>query len=291
MPDVANAAETLLAAVARARAFKDSTFVIKLGGSAMEDPAATAGTLDSIAALHALGLKMILVHGGGKPIDRAMAAAGIEVKKVLGRRYTDDASLEIVVRVLRNEINTRLVTDLNARGVPAKGYHSGPESMVSAKLLMLPGLDLQPVSLGHVGTPTYIDAIHLRVAWQDGYVPVLPSLGLDDDGKWLNINADTAAAAVAGAMNAAACLFLTDTPGVLKDRTDSKSLLPCLTVSQCKQLIADQVIDGGMIPKVEACFEALEMGAKKAVILDGRNPHSLLSLVLSDTLTGTEVLP
>ncbi|CAN5574036.1 acetylglutamate kinase [soil metagenome] len=282
MMDLAKSADILLRATARARAFHGKTFVIKLGGSAMEDPAATAGTLDAIAALHHLNLRLTLVHGGGKPIDRAMAAAGIEVKKVQGRRYTDEATMAVVLRVL-NEITHDLCEQLKARGI-----RSSWEIPIKAERLLLPGNDLQPVDLGLVGQPVDIDFFKLQFLCENNYLPVIASLGRQDGG-YLNINADTAASAIAGAMKAEACLFLTDTPGVLKDRHDPASLLPRLTVAECKQLIADGVIDGGMIPKVEACFEALDAGAGKAVILDGRNPHSLLSLVLSDTLTGTEI--
>jgi len=290
MTDLAILASSLLRATARARSLKDSTLIVKLGGSAMEDPTAFAGTLDSIAALHRLGLKLVLVHGGGKPIDRAMAAAGLEPKKVLGRRYTDEATLAVVVRVLKDNINRDLVEKLRARGVPAQARHSGELQVVMGRLLMLPGIDLQPVDLGFVGEPTYIDAIHLRVAFVDGFVPVVPSLALDDAGGWLNVNADTVASAIAGAMQADAAYFLTDTPGVLADRADPSSLYARLTIAECKELIANGVIDGGMIPKVEACFEALDAGAKRAVILDGRNPHSLLAEFVGDTVPGTEIL-
>jgi acetylglutamate kinase len=275
----------LFAMLSHARHLAESPIVIKLGGSAMEDPAATAGTLDSIAALRQVGLRLIVVHGGGKPIDRAMASAGLEVKKVLGRRYTDDAALAIVVKVVR-EIAVGIVADLATRAA-----HAQVAEPIMARRLMLPGLDLQPVDLGHVGLPVSINTPEIMSLLDARSIPVLPCIGQDSDGLLYNINADTAAAAVAGAVGASICIFLTDTPGVLRDRHDPASRVPRLTVAECQSMMADRIIDGGMIPKVEACFEALEMGAKKAIILDGRNPHATLSMILSTTMTGTEIVP
>ncbi len=284
MTDLASLAAPLLHATARARSLNDAPLVIKLGGSAMEDPAATAGTLDSIAVLHQLGLPLILVHGGGKAIDRAMTEAGIEVRKVLGRRYTDPATLEVVCQVLW-QISQDLCAKLIERDV-----RTSLEQPITAERLMLPGIDLQPVDLGLVGRPTQIDVEKLNFLIEQSAVPVIASLGRQDKQN-LNINADTAASAVAGAMKAETVYFLTDTPGVLADRYDPASRYARLTVAECNELITSGVIDGGMIPKVEACFEALQAGAKRAVILDGRNPHSLLSEFVSDTVLGTEILP
>lgn len=259
--------------------------VVKLGGSAMEDPAATAACLKSVAALNRFGVPLVLVHGGGKPIDRAMAEAGLVPKKVAGRRYTDDATLEIVVRVLKDQINTGLEAKLRALGADAS---AAPDALAGERLL-LPGLDLQPIDLGRVGKVTAVDLAYLGRSLNAGAVPIVPSLARDIDGGWLNINADTAASAVAGALKSEQAIFLTDTPGVLRDRANPNSLFPKLTEPECRDLIASGVIDGGMVPKVEACFEALEAGAKSALILDGRVPYSLLDVFLKDTFTGTEI--
>lgn len=284
MPVPVASAESLLRACARARTLRDRILVVKLGGSAMEDPAATRGTLESVAALQALGVRLVLVHGGGKPIDRAMAAAGIEPKKIAGRRYTDERTLNVVVQVL-TELNQGLVdrlTELGGRAVTAASYLSGER-------LLLPSLDLQPVDLGRVGTVTAVSPELSKIV-SDGTIPVIPCIARsrDDDG-WLNINADTAASAVAGALKAEACYFLTDTPGVLRDVREPGSLIASLSELQCRQLITESVIAGGMIPKVEACFEALAAGAGRAVILDGRDPYALLGEFVSDNVAGTEV--
>jgi acetylglutamate kinase len=265
-------------AALRLARYRGRPVVVKLGGSAMEDPAATDACLQSVAVLHHLGVPVVLVHGGGKPIDRAMAAAGLTPKKVLGRRYTDGATLAIVVRVLHDVINADLVDRLGALGVPARPVSDA----LTGERLELQRPD-GSVDLGRVGRVNRVSPDLLAEG-----VPVVPSLARDADG-WLNVNADTAASAVAGALKADKAVFLTDTPGVLRDRHEPGSLIPRLTEAECRGLIATGVIDGGMVPKVEACFEALAAGAKAALILDGRVPYSLLDVFLRDRFTGTEI--
>jgi acetylglutamate kinase len=295
MSEPLSAPEVLLRATARARQLRGRVLVVKLGGSAMEDPAATRGTLASVAALQSLGVWLVLVHGGGKPIDRAMAAAGLTPKKVAGRRYTDAATLAIVVRVL-GEINGGIVRQLRDLGGEATGYDDDPTDLrefpILGDQLQLPGPDLRPIDLGRVGRVIEVNRGELEeVLGLRGRIPVLPSLAHGIDGGWLNVNADTAASAVAGALKAEACYFLTDTPGVLRDVRDPGSLIPRLTRRECEQLVRDGVIAGGMIPKVEACFEALDAGAGRAVILDGRDPYALLSEFVSANPQGTVIVP
>jgi acetylglutamate kinase len=264
--------------------------VIKLGGSAMEDPANTRSTLESIVALQTFGLQFVLVHGGGKPIDRAMDAAGLTPLKVQGRRYTDDATLQIVVRVL-SEINAQLADSLQSIGGRCFSYAKAKQVPLVGERLMLPGLDLQPVDLGHVGKVTGVSpTLKEHFARQDAELPIVASIAIGPDGGMLNINADTAASAIAGALQADAVLFLTDTPGVLRNVNDPSSLIRQLTRRDCQQLISDGVIGGGMRPKVEACFEALDAGAKRAIILDGRVPYVLLHWLLSEPI-GTVIVP
>lgn len=279
------------AAALRVARFRGRPVVVKLGGSAMEDPAATDACLRSVAVLHQLGVPVVLVHGGGKPIDRAMAEAGLTPKKVAGRRYTDEATLAIVVRVL-GEINRDLVQRLVALGVDAVAEIDADYFPLQGDVLRLPGADGRPIDLGWVGTVREVDTAPLEVELvEGGVVPVIPSLAESGDSphRWLNVNADTAASAVAGALKAEKAIFLTDTPGVLRDRHEPASLIPRLTEAECRALIAAGVIDGGMVPKVEACFEALAAGAHSALILDGRVPYSLLDVFLNDTFTGTEI--
>ena len=276
----------LLRIAGRLRSLQNCAIIVKFGGSAMELPAATRGMLDAVAALHIIGAKLILVHGGGKPIDRAMDAAGLTPVKIQGRRYTDDATLAIVVHVLR-EIGSSLVADFPERGIDAVSVFRG----IVGKRLLLPGLDLQPLDLGRVGVVSGVDRGIFRELFRIGILPIVPSIALDDaDGGWLNVNADSMAAGLARELGAESVLFLTDTPGVLRDRRVPESRCARLTVDECRDLIAGGVIDGGMIPKVEACFEALEAGAVRAVILDGRDTHSLLDDFLQPGSTGTEIV-
>jgi acetylglutamate kinase len=237
-----------------------------------------------VVALQTLGVRLVLVHGGGKPIDRAMAAAGLEPRKVAGRRYTDEKTLEIVVRVL-TEINVGIVNQLVALGGSAGGIFHPDRFPIHGDRLVLTGPSRELIDLGLVGK-----VINVRTLASQTRVLVLPSLALDAAGGWLNVNADTVASAVAGALKAEACYFLTDTPGVLRDVTDPGSLVPRLTRAECQKLIADGVIAGGMIPKVEACFEALDAGAGRAVILDGRKPYALLDEFVSENLSGTVIV-
>ncbi len=286
MNDTKAACDVLLRAMARARLLRGHTILIKLGGSAMEDPIATRGTLESVVALQTLGIRLILVHGGGKPIDRAMAAAGLVPKKVAGRRYTDDATLEIVVRTLCEEINPSIVATIRELGGRANGITAKLTFPIRGETLTLDGVDL-----GHVGHPTRVETADLQDLIANDHIPVLPSLAVRDDGRWLNVNADTIASAVAGALRTTSAIFLTDTPGVLQDRNDPDSLLACLSAAECRDLIRRGIIAGGMIPKVEACLDALREGAGRAVILDGRNPYSLLNDFVSDRPCGTEIVP
>jgi acetylglutamate kinase len=285
MPEPRLPAEAFAAAAERVAAHRAGPpVVVKLGGSAMEDPAATDACLRSVAVLNHLGVPLVLVHGGGKPIDRAMAEAGLVPRKVAGRRYTDDPTLAVVVRVLHriNEDLAAALTRLNADPIPVTDTLLG-------EVLAGTGPDGRPIDLGRVGKVTTVRDEHLRLLLHARKVPLLPPLGLDAAGGWLNLNADDAAAAVAGALKAGQAIFLTDTPGVLRDRRDPKTHIPRLTEPEARDLIASGVIDGGMIPKVEACFAALAAGANSALVLDGRVPFSLLDVFLHDTFTGTAI--
>jgi acetylglutamate kinase len=286
--------QAVLNAAGAARSLAAKPVVVKLGGSAMEEPTATRGTLECVAALNLLRVRVVVVHGGGKPIDRAMAAAGIEPRKVQGRRYTDDATLEIVVRVL-HEINASLVEQFGATGARGAAFSEldlgDPTEAfpLRGERLRLMGEDGTAIDLGRVGKVTDVWDDELSETLYDGEVCFLPSLAVDSDGGWLNVNADTVASAVAGALNSEHCLFLTDTPGVLADRDNPLSLFPRLTEAECRDLIASGTIAGGMIPKVEACFDALKAGASRAVILDGRRPHALMEWALGEP-AGTTIV-
>src|SRR5436853_4686088 len=230
-------ADVLIEALSYIRQFRDKLTVIKLGGSAMENPDALTATLQDIVFMETVGLRPVVVHGGGKPIDRARAAAGLKVRKVLGRRYTDDETLGIVVRVLMDEINLDIERQIRKLGGRAIGPHRGSIDYLRGEKLTLDGPDGQPVDLGRVGKVTEIDADLIRDLCAAGVVPVIPSVALDADGKWLNVNADTAAAAVAAKLQAEKFVLLTDTPGILENRANPDTLIRSLDAFQCRKLI------------------------------------------------------
>lgn len=292
MHDAIRKAEVLIEALPYIRTFRDRLTVIKLGGSAMEDADALAATLEDVVFMATVGLRPVLVHGGGKPIDRAMAAAGLIPRKIRGRRYTDRATLDVVVRVLTQEINAEIVAKIRTAGGRAVGLHSHPLPVLFGRRLTLSGDGGEEIDLGHVGHVTRVDVELIRTFCAGGVVPVIPSLALEepDDVDWLNVNADTAAAAVAVHLKAEKLVLLTDTPGILTDRDDPESLISSLDEAGCQDLIARGVIDAGMIPKVEACLDSLRGGVGKTHVIDGRLRHSLLLEIYTDRGVGTQIV-
>jgi acetylglutamate kinase len=293
MDDAIRKAEALIEARSYIRMFRDRLTVIKIGGSAMEDPAALEATLQDVVFMETVGLRPILVHGGGKPIDRAMARAGLQPRKVQGRRCTDAATLDIVVNVLLHEINADIVRHIRRLGGRAVGLYSGSLQSLFGERLRLLGSEGKPIDLGFVGRVTRVDGALIESFCAGGVVPVIPSVVADTapdrpDG-WLNVNADTAAAAVAAQLRAEKLVFLTDTPGILTDRSRLDSLLPSLDAARCQELIESRVIDEGMIPKVEACLDSLRAGVRKTHMIDGRLRHSLLLEIYTDRGVGTEI--
>ncbi|HVS36901.1 MAG TPA: acetylglutamate kinase [Gemmataceae bacterium] len=289
MDDAIRKAEALIEAGSYIRMFRDKLTVIKLGGSAMEDPAALEATLQDVVFMETVGLRPILVHGGGKAIDRAMASAGLQPRKIHGRRVTDDAALEIVVRILTQESDGLVEQIRLLRGQALPLYDHGLQCLFGERLT-LPGPEGRPVDLGHVGRVTNVSAALLEALAAGGVVPVIPSLAQTQDGRWLNVNADTAAAAVAAHLRAEKLVFVSDAPGILLDRNDPSSLQASLNASRCRQLIADGVIEAGMIPKVEACLDSLRGGVRKTHMIDGRLRHSLLLEIYTHRGVGTEII-
>jgi acetylglutamate kinase len=289
MEDAIRKAEVLIEALSYIRTFRNRLTVIKLGGSAMEDPQALEATLQDVIFMETVGMRPLLVHGGGKSIDRAMTRAGLEPRKINGRRYTDEATLAIVVRVLIEEINAGIVAQIGQLGGRAVGLHTGSLQCLFGEQLFLEGIGNEPIDLGRVGRVTRVDSNLLQNFCLAGVVPVIPSLALDAADQWLNVNADTAAAAVAANLKAEKLVMLTDTPGILLDRRDQDSLVRSLDPRQCRDLIARGIIEEGMIPKVEACLESLQAGVRKTHMIDGRVRHSLLLEIYTDRGVGTEI--
>jgi acetylglutamate kinase len=283
-------ASVLIEALSYIRSFRDKITVIKLGGSAMEDPEAVAATLQDVVFMETVGMRPVLVHGGGKAIDRAMSKAGLVPTKVAGRRYTDDATLKIVVDTLLNEINAGLVKQIQDLGGRAVSLHTGGLQVLHGRKLLMADDKGQPIDLGRVGTVTGVNCDLITNICKADRVPVIPSLAYDDVGQWLNINADTAASAVALHLQAEKFVLMTDTPGILGDRKDHSTLITHLDRAGIEELVASKVIDSGMLPKVEACLDALRAGVKKTHIIDGRLKHSLLLEIYTDVGVGTEIV-
>lgn len=290
MEDALSKVKVLVEALEWIRRFRDRYVVIKLGGSALDDPDSVYRCLSDVVFMEAVGMRPIIVHGGGKAITRAMSEAGIPPRFVQGRRYTDDQTLDIAVRVLTEEICASLVDQINTQGGRAVGLHPGTENVLLGERLTLPDEQGNPIDLGRVGMVTDLRRDLLQATCRGGVIPVLPSIALDRDGRPLNVNADTAAAAVARIMDAEKLVFLSDVPGIFLDKDDPSTLQSHLTVRQCRDLIADGTIATGMVPKVEAALEALEVGVQKIHIVDARIPHSLLLETYSDKGVGTEIV-
>jgi len=283
-------ADVLIEALGYIRQFHGKFTVIKLGGSVMEDPEALRALLVDVVFMQSVGMRPVVVHGGGKAISHAMSVAGLEPRFVQGRRYTDEATLAIVARVLAEDINEDIVRHIKKFGGRAAGLHHKSHQCLFGRRLALPDGAGGEIDLGLVGEVDEVDREPIEQLCLAGIVPVLPSLAESDDGGLLNVNADTAAAAVAAALVAEKLVFLTDTPGILLDRNEPESLIPGLTPDGCRDLIARGVIDKGMIPKVEACLASLETGVRKAHIIDGRLRHSLLIEMFTNRGIGTEIV-
>jgi acetylglutamate kinase len=291
MFDAMQKADILIEGMQWIRRFRGKVTVIKLGGSAMEDPRALAHLLLDIVYMETVGMRPVIVHGGGAAISRAMAEAGITARFVHGRRYTDDESLKIVEEVLADKVNQRLIDEIAVLGGKAKSLSFRTQNVLFGELLELKDEDGNPLDLGHVGHVTRVDAEPIRELCSQWIVPVIPSMCMTADGRKLNVNADTAAMAVAKAMNAEKFVFLSDVNGVRVDKDDPESLLHSITADDARQLIKDGIIVGGMIPKVQACLDVLDVGVKKVHIIDGVLRHSLLLEIFTSKGIGTEILP
>jgi len=283
-------ADTLVEALGWIRKFRDTTTVIKLGGSVLEHPDALRHLLIDVVFMSTLGMRLIVVHGGGKAISRAMDEAGIEPRFVQGRRYTDEATLAIVERVLATELNHELVARIEEYGGRAMSLNFLSTNVLFGERLTLAGPAGETLDLGHVGEVTRVDRLTIDNLAYAGQVPVIPSMAVGPDGHKLNVNADTAATAVAAALGADKLVVLSDIPGVLRDLADPESLIHSLTASEARRLIADGTIAGGMIPKIEGCLDTLARGVGKVHIIDGRLRHSLLLEIYTTSGVGTEIV-
>ncbi len=282
-------ADALIEALPYLQAFRGKTFLIKMGGSAMEDPALVAKVMRDIVFLEVAGIRPIVVHGGGKAISAAMAAAGLEARFVGGLRVTTDEAITIVSRVLSEELNPGLVQMIRGYGGKAVGI-PGTDVFIGEKN---PGVDAagNRVDLGRVGEVVGCQLSHMEAALAAGIVPVISPLASElATGRPLNINADLAAAALAKELRVAKLVYLSDVPGLLAKPADPASLIKSVTRAEADGLIADGTISGGMIPKIRSAVDALNAGVRKVHFVDGRLPHALLLEIFTDGGIGTEVV-
>jgi acetylglutamate kinase len=289
LPNAHVRAEVLVQALPHMQRYDQEIVVIKYGGHAMGDREAAENFAEDIVLLEQSGVKPIVVHGGGPQIGRMLDKLGIQSSFAGGLRVTDEATVEVVEMVLAGSINKQIVGWIGAEGGRAVGLSGKDGMMVRARKANRTVVDPESkaeraVDLGLVGEPEHVDRSVLDAVLKSELIPVLAPLATGADGQTYNVNADTFAGAIAGAMGAKRLLLLTDVPGVLdKD----KNLIPELSVEQCRGLIADGTITAGMIPKIETCIYALERGVEAVVILDGKVPHAVLLELFTDFGAGT----
>jgi acetylglutamate kinase len=246
--------------------------------------------LIDIVFMETVGMRPVVVHGGGAAIDRAMNAAGLVPKKIKGRRVTDGPTLDIVEKVLAEETNEKIARDIERYGGRAMNLNFKTTNVLFGEKLLLPDESGSPLDLGYVGTVTRVDRQVIENLCYAGQVPVIPSMCIDENGQKYNVNADTAATAVAQALGAEKLVYMSDVKGVLRDKNDPKSIIHSLTATEARELIRTGVVDAGMIPKVEACLETLDRGVRKVHIVDGRQRHALLLEVYTTSGIGTEIV-
>ena len=280
---VAQRAQVLAEALPYIQKYYGKTIVVKYGGNAMISEELRQAAISDIILLHLVGIPVVVVHGGGTEISAMLKKIGKESKFVDGLRYTDAETMEVVQQVLCGKVNKDLVATLNAMGGRALGLCGMDAGLFQARKL--------DEKYGLVGEMVQVDPAIVNDALSDGYIPVVSTVDQGVDGETAyNINADTAAAKLAVALGAEKLILLTDVRGLLRDPKDESTLLPVVELSKVPGLIKDGVIQGGMIPKVDCCVEAVRSGVKNAVILDGRIPHSILIELLSNEGIGTMLL-
>ncbi len=275
-------AEVLTQALPYIRQYSGKIVVVKYGGNAMINQELKQQVMEDIVLLWLVGVKVVLVHGGGPEISQLMEKLGKEPVFVDGLRVTDKETMDIVQMVLSGKVNKTLVNLLEMQGGRAMGISGIDGGLIRA--------EARDPRLGYVGKITDVDIRPVMDMLEKGYIPVISTLGCDEQGNAYNINGDTAAAFIAGALGAERLIMMTDIAGILRDQHDPATLIPKLTVSQAKELYASGVISGGMIPKVDCCVDALSKGVESVIIMDGRVPHSILMEILTDEGAGTMVI-
>ena len=277
----AERAEVLTQALPYIKKYTGKIVVVKYGGNAMINEELKKQVMEDIVLLWLIGVKVVLVHGGGPEISELMDKLGKKPEFVDGLRVTDQETIDIVQMVLAGKVNKSLVNKLEMNGGKAMGISGMDGMLIEAKI--------KDERLGFVGEITNIHISPVTDLLEKGYIPVISTVGCDKQGNSYNINGDTAAAYIAGALDAERLIMMTDIEGILKDKDNPDTLIPYITVEEASKLYEDKIISGGMIPKVKCCVDAIKKGVKNVVIMDGRVPHSILMELLTDEGAGTMV--
>lgn len=282
MKSIINKAEILTEALPYIKKFSGITVVIKYGGAALVNEEIKSTIIKDIALMKFVGFKPVVVHGGGKDINKALERVGIEPQFKDGLRVTDEETMEVVQEVLIGKVNKSLVTELCLQGINAVGVCGKDSGFMKVKKATPNGLDL-----GLVGEVTEVDTTLINTLLDNDFVPVISTVGVDEEGNSYNVNADYAAVAVAGALNAEKLVFITDVAGVMRDVNDPNSVISTTNTAEINELIADGTIAGGMIPKVQCCLAGVNAGVKNVHILDGRIAHCLILEIFTNKGIGT----
>lgn len=276
--------QVLIDALPYIQRYNDKIVVIKYGGNAMTNEALKDAVMSDIVLLNLVGIKTVLVHGGGPEISDMLKRVGIESKFINGLRYTDEATVDIVKMVLAGKVNKELVSHLTQHGGKALGMCG-----IDGQMILCHKMESE-VDLGFVGEIDTINTAPILDALSNGYVPVISTVACDEQGQTYNINADTAAARIAAELKAENLILMTDIVGLLRDKDDNGTLIPKVQVSEVPFMKRQGIISGGMIPKIDCCVEAVRRGVKKTCIIDGRVPHSILIELLSNEGIGTQFI-
>ena len=277
----AERAKILVQALPYIQKHSGKIIVIKYGGNAMINDELKQQVMEDIVLLWHVGVKIVLVHGGGPEINDLMKRLGKKAEFVDGLRVTDKETVDIVEMILAGKVNKSLVNLLQMRGGNAIGLSGIDGRLIECKV--------KDSRLGFVGEVTHVNAKPVLDLLEKGYIPVVSTVGCDEKGNAYNINGDTAAACIAGALNTETFILMTDVPGILRDKDDEKTLIPAVTIAETAKLKEEGVIAGGMLPKVKCCEDAISHGVKNVIIMDGRVPHSILMELLTDEGAGTMV--
>ena len=294
MLDAEKRAGILVEALPYIQEFYGKTIVIKYGGNAMINEDLKQKVMEDVSLLKYVGMRPVIVHGGGPDITQFLKKVGKQSAFVSGLRVTDEETVEIAEMVLDGKVNSDIVSMLNHRGVKAVGLSGKDAGLIRAQKKLATVYDeagqKENVDIGYVGQVASIDTSILDTLLDNDYIPVIAPIGVGEDGESYNINADYVAAEIAGALQAEKLLLLTDTEGVYKDFADKDTFISTLTVAEAKDYIKSGIISGGMIPKIEACLKSIESGTNKVHIIDGRQPHSIILELLTSSGIGTQVI-